>query len=62
MKSLLYLDERKIEDRDQNIYLLRKGFITGKREPWEEIACRLNRSPDEIRKRFKLTLVRLESK
>ena len=60
MKSLICLDERKIEDRDQKIYLLRKGFITGKREPWKEIANKLNRSPGEIQKRFKLTLVRLE--
>ncbi len=61
MESLLDLDERNIEDGDQEIYLLRMGFLTGKRERWVEIAHGLNRSPGEIRKRFKLTLARLKS-
>ena len=61
MESLLYLDERKIEDLDQEIYLLRKGFVTGRKEPWREIANRLNRTPGEVRNRFNLALAKLRS-
>ena len=61
MESLLYLDERGIEDLDQEIYMLRSGFITGEREPWKEIASRLNHSPGEVRRRFNVALARLKS-
>ena len=52
IEQLIELDEEKLDDFDQQVYLLRRGFVTGHREPWKEISKRLNSPSYLIRKRW----------
>ena len=59
IEPLIELDERGIDERDQQIYLLRKGFITGREEEWAGIAYRLGTTQAEIEARFNSVLAKL---
>ena len=46
--QLIELDQRNISPQKQEIYLLRKGFITGKEESPEEVASQYRISAEEV--------------
>ncbi len=52
IEQLIELDEEKLDDFDQQVYLLRRGFVTGHREPWKEISKGLNSPLSVIRKKW----------
>lgn len=59
IEPLIRLDEEGVGDLDQQVYLLRRGFITGQKEAWAEIARRCGTSSTEARTRYSSALARL---
>lgn len=60
IEPLIELDEKGISDSDQQIYLLRKGFVTGQEEEWAEIAHRCGTTSAEAQARFNLVMTKLD--
>lgn len=50
--KLILLDERGINQRDQELYLLSQGYITGQKENLNELAKRFNTSAEEIKQKL----------
>jgi len=61
IEPLIELDEKRVSESDQQVYLLRKGFITGSEEGWSEIARRCERSPVEVEVRFNSVVNKISS-
>ena len=62
LEQLIALDEKNLGDFDQRIYLFRRGFITGHKEPWRNIAQRLNSTSAYIRKRWNVISAKLSGR
>jgi tetratricopeptide (TPR) repeat protein len=59
IEPLIELDEKSVDELNQQVYLLRHGFITGRQERWAEVAKICSLTPTEARKSYDLTLVKL---
>jgi len=59
IEPLIELDEKGIQEPEQQVYLLRKGFITGQEEEWEEIARRCKATAVEMQTKFNSIMIRL---
>ncbi|MBI2854861.1 MAG: hypothetical protein HYX87_08090 [Chloroflexi bacterium] len=60
LEVLMKLDEEDVPEEDQQIYLLRKGYITGKQEGWGEVARRCHTSAAQAKLRFAAALLLIE--
>ncbi|MDD5094483.1 MAG: transglutaminase domain-containing protein [Dehalococcoidia bacterium] len=61
IEGLIELDEKGLSEADQQVYLLRKGFVTGKEETWSEIAARCGITPSGAQKIFHSVQKRLQT-
>ena len=59
IEPLIYLDQKDVDELSQHVYLLRRGFITGRQEHWAEIAGICGLTPAKARQIYKTTLTKL---
>jgi hypothetical protein len=61
IEPLTELDEKGITEPEQQVYLLRKGFVTGQVEEWTEIASRYGITSAEAQAKFNSVLTKLSA-
>jgi tetratricopeptide (TPR) repeat protein len=62
IEPFIELDEKGVSEFDQQVYLLRRGFVTGSEEKWAEIARRCGGNSVEMKVRFNSVLNSLYNK
>jgi len=59
IEPLIELDEKDVDELNQQVYLLRQRFVTGRQERWVEIAGICGLTPAKARQIYKSTLTKL---
>ena len=60
LEQLIDLDEKQLEEFDQQVYLIRRGYITGHLESWKNIGKRLDMPSAAAKKKWNEGIRRIE--